>query len=39
MRGVAETRNRTAILDVPVGHGRVVMFDTNPAYRCASTYT
>jgi len=33
MRGVAETRNRPAILDVPVGQGRVVMFATNPAYR------
>jgi hypothetical protein len=33
MRGVAETRGRPAILDVPVGQGRVVMFATNPAYR------
>jgi len=33
MRGVAETRGRPAILDVPVGRGRVVMFATNPAYR------
>ncbi len=33
MRGVAETRNRPAIVDVPVGQGRVVMFATNPAYR------
>jgi hypothetical protein len=30
---VAETRNRPAILDVPVGQGRVVLFATNPAYR------
>ena len=33
MRGVAETRNRPAVLDVPVGQGRVVLFATNPAYR------
>jgi len=33
MRGVAEIRGRPAILDVPVGQGRVVMFATNPAYR------
>ena len=33
MRGVAETRGRPAILDVPVGQGHVVMFATNPAYR------
>lgn len=33
MRGVAETRNRAAIVDVPVGQGRVVMFATNPCYR------
>jgi hypothetical protein len=33
MRGVAETRGRPAILDVPVGRGRVVIFATNPAYR------
>ena len=29
MRGVAETCNRPAILDVPVGQGRVAMFATN----------
>src|SRR5581483_10957927 len=33
MRGVAETRNRPAVIDVPVGGGHVVMFATNPAYR------
>jgi hypothetical protein len=33
MRGVAETRLRPAILDEPVGQGRVVIFSTNPAYR------
>jgi hypothetical protein len=32
-KGVAEIRNRPAILDVPVGQGRVVLFATNPAYR------
>jgi hypothetical protein len=33
MKGVAEIRNRPAVVDVPVGQGRVVMFATNPAYR------
>jgi hypothetical protein len=33
MRGVAETRLRPAILDEPVGQGRVILFATNPAYR------
>jgi hypothetical protein len=33
MRGVAETRGRPAILDEPVGQGRVVIFATNPVYR------
>jgi len=33
MKGVPETRNRPAVLDVPVGQGRVVLFATNPAYR------
>jgi Zinc carboxypeptidase len=33
MKGAAETRNRPAILDVPSGHGRVLMFATNPCYR------
>jgi len=32
-KGVAEIRNRPAILDVPSGQGHVVMFATNPAYR------
>jgi hypothetical protein len=33
MRGVAETRMRPAVLDEPVGQGRVLIFGTNPAYR------
>jgi hypothetical protein len=33
MRGVAETRNRPAIVDVPSGRGRVILFATNPCYR------
>jgi hypothetical protein len=33
MRGVAETRMRPAIIDEPVGQGRVLLFATNPAYR------
>jgi len=33
MRGVAETRGRPAIVDTPVGQGRVVLFATNPCYR------
>jgi hypothetical protein len=33
MRGPAETRNRPAIVDVPTGKGRVLMFATNPCYR------
>ena len=33
MRGVAETRNRPAIVDVPTGKGRVMLFATNPCYR------
>ena len=33
MKGVAEIRNRPAIVDVPVGQGRVVLFATNPCYR------
>ncbi|MDX2039770.1 MAG: M14 family zinc carboxypeptidase [Acidobacteriota bacterium] len=32
-RGIAETRNRPAIVDVPVGKGRVILFATNPCYR------
>jgi hypothetical protein len=33
MKGVAEIRNRPAIVDVPVGRGRVLLFSTNPCYR------
>jgi hypothetical protein len=33
MRGANEIRNRPAIVDVPQGDGRVVMFATNPCYR------
>jgi len=33
MRGVAETRGRPAIVDVPAGSGHVVLFATNPCYR------
>ncbi|MFN0086566.1 MAG: hypothetical protein ACKVX9_14350, partial [Blastocatellia bacterium] len=33
MRGVNETRNRPAIVDVPAGRGRVLLFATNPCYR------
>ncbi len=33
MKGVAETRGRPAIADVPVGQGRVLLFATNPCYR------
>jgi hypothetical protein len=33
MRGAAETRNRAAVIDSPVGQGHVVVFATNPAYR------
>ncbi|MEP7336207.1 MAG: M14 family zinc carboxypeptidase [Acidobacteriota bacterium] len=32
-RGIAETRNRPAIVDVPTGQGRVILFATNPCYR------
>ena len=32
-RGVAETRNRPAIVDVPTGQGRIILFATNPCYR------
>jgi len=32
-KGVAEVHNRPAILDVPVGQGRIIMFATNPCYR------
>jgi hypothetical protein len=33
MKGVGEIRNRPAIVDVPVGRGRVLLFSTNPCYR------
>lgn len=33
MRGADEIRNRPAIVDVPVGRGRVVLYATNPIYR------
>ncbi len=33
MRGANEIRDRPAIVDVPIGRGRVLMFATNPCYR------
>ncbi len=33
MRGANELRNRPAIVDVPVGRGRVLLYATNPIYR------
>ncbi len=33
MKGAAETKGRPAIVNVPVGPGRVLMFATNPCYR------
>ncbi len=33
MRNPAEIRNRPAIVDAPVGNGRVILFATNPCYR------
>ncbi len=33
MKGANEITNRPAIVDVPVGKGRVLMFATNPCYR------
>ena len=33
MKGAAETKGRPAIVNVPVGKGRVLMFATNPCYR------
>ncbi|MCI0491157.1 MAG: hypothetical protein L0229_31595 [Blastocatellia bacterium] len=33
MKGAGEIRNRPAIVDVPVGRGRVILFATNPCYR------
>jgi hypothetical protein len=33
MRGANEIRNRAAIVDAPLGRGRVLVFATNPCYR------
>jgi hypothetical protein len=33
MKGVAETKDRPAIAEVPSGSGRVLLFATNPCYR------
>jgi hypothetical protein len=33
MRGADEIRNRPAIVDQPVGKGRVLLYATNPVYR------
>lgn len=33
MRGADQIRNRPALIDAPVGKGRVLMFVTNPIYR------
>jgi hypothetical protein len=33
MRGANEIKNKPAIVDVPVGQGRVLLFATNPCYR------
>ncbi len=33
MKGVAETKGRPAIVEVPVSQGRVIIFATNPCYR------
>jgi hypothetical protein len=33
MRGANEIRNRPAIVNVPEGDGRVILFATNPCYR------
>lgn len=33
MRGATEIRRRAALVDTPVGRGRVVAFATNPCYR------
>ena len=33
MKGAGEIRNRPAVVDVPVGKGRVLLFATNPCYR------
>ncbi len=33
MKGANEIRNRPAIVDVPVGKGRLLLYSTNPVYR------
>jgi hypothetical protein len=33
MRGADQARNRPAVVDAPVGKGRVILFATNPIYR------
>jgi hypothetical protein len=33
MKGAGEIRDRAAIVDVPVGKGRVLLYSTNPVYR------
>ena len=33
MRGADQIRNRPAIVDEPVGKGRVLLYATNPIYR------
>jgi len=33
MRGAAQIKDRPAIVDVPVGKGRVLLYSTNPVYR------
>jgi hypothetical protein len=33
MKGVAETKNRPAIVEVPAGKGKAILFATNPCYR------
>jgi hypothetical protein len=33
MKGASEIKNKPAIVDVPVGQGRVLLFATNPCYR------
>ncbi|HSK09092.1 MAG TPA: M14 family zinc carboxypeptidase [Vicinamibacterales bacterium] len=32
MKGAAEVRNRPAVVDIPSGNGRVIVFATNPCY-------
>jgi hypothetical protein len=33
MKGANEIKNKPAIVNVPVGQGRVLLFATNPCYR------